>query len=68
VLPEIGPSAEVSGDWATAGANGVEVLIKVFRPTGTLAFERRFEWRSPVAGGESIGDMKQRGRSVPPPE
>jgi beta-glucuronidase len=67
-LPEIGPSTEVSGEWATAGANGVAVRIKVFRPTGALAFERELEWRSPVAGGESIGGMKRRGLKIPPPE
>jgi hypothetical protein len=67
-LPEIGPSTEVVGDWAAAGANGVAVRIRVFRPTGALAFEREFEWRSPVAGGETIGGMKQRGLEIPPPE
>jgi hypothetical protein len=67
VLPEIGPSTEVAGDWANAGANGVALVIRAFRPTGALAFERTIEWRGPVAGGESIGDMKQRGLDVPPP-
>ena len=68
MLPEIGPPTEVVGEWAAAGANGVAVRIRVFRPTGALAFEREFEWRSPVAGGESIGGMKRRGLTIPPPE
>ena len=67
-LPEIGKPVAIDGAWIALDPRSVTLAVTVYRPTGFVAFEKKFEWRGPVVGGETVGDMEKKGASPPEPE
>jgi hypothetical protein len=59
-------SIEVSGKWDWKNARGIDLTLKVYRPTGFSAYEKLLTWRNPIAGGQAVKDMRQRSQ-VPKP-
>jgi hypothetical protein len=57
---------EVRGEWDWKNARGIDLTLKVYRPTGFSVYEKRMSWRNPIAGGQTVKDMKRRSE-IPKP-
>ena len=50
LLPEIGPSQNVSGTWPLTPGNHFRLELTLYQPTGSIAERKVLTWRNPQEG------------------
>jgi beta-glucuronidase len=65
-LPVIGPAAAIEGAWPVSTSRELRLDLRVLRPTGFVAGERRERWWEPTFGGLSPAEAKRKGLASPP--
>jgi hypothetical protein len=65
VLPVIGEPVTVEGAWPATRSRELRLLVRLRRPTGFVAAERRERWWEPRSGGLSPEEASKRGLAAP---
>ena len=66
VLPDLGPDQKVEVSWAVPSSRSLTLSVRLVRPTGFVAAEKKLLWWDPRSGGLDVDTMRKEGKSVPP--
>jgi hypothetical protein len=64
-LPVIGAPATVEGSWPATTSREIRLAVRVVRPTGFVAAERKERWWEPRSGGLGPEEARTRGLASP---
>jgi beta-glucuronidase len=64
-MPDMGPRQTVDANWQALTSRSLQLSVRLIRPTGFVAVEKKLHWWDPRSGGLDVETMRKDGKAVP---